>query len=914
MLNDSALRRTAACGAWGKTLTDRASKIPAFDIEVVEASRMTATSIAKYGFDEPLLVKDPPSSLGMRIPPINKLDEVAAVIGEQYPIKVIEVATQTQIEGHTLGDFAKYLSNYSPTSHKILNMITLEFSSTPLSAKVETPSFVRDCDWIDSMWPLDRRSRGEYPAVQKYCLSGMAGSYTDFHVDFGGTSVWYHVLSGKKRFYLVPPTTQNLKAYANWTISSAGESQFFGDIVQAHEKSGQPQLFVLDLLPGQTLMIPGAWIHAVYTPEDALVMGGNFLTAAKIVRQLQVAQVEQMTRVGRQYRFPYFKEINFYMLCKLLPLARKGLQAAQEAKSVVGIDWEEVFEDEDDDVAGAASALIGEVVVLRQLPFLVRISELWTAGGQLATAKADAAKLAVVANISISEYNAADIKDIKSIDDIFATWWTVLDQVAKLHDEPSSTIESENIRRVQNSHQDNINFLDSSFIHGGLAGGCNSWEENSLRHALRGDVHQFSAPSSGASPTATFSKKSSPDPVAAPVIVVNTKWVQCISCEKWRTAPAHIDVDSLPDNWECGQNTWDQYNNCSVLEEDTDSKSGTNQDYTQVEGQLNHKSPKQEHQITLKQGESDSSGLKLSLSALKRSRDSGTEIKDETTKETRTNEKKRKIHLTLAPKAKKIKIIEDQTDSYAMHYDSLVTTSTEGNGRTRGKKLSRGFLEDAADVEVDDDNDATSEGIPDFEEKEGDQEGYEDVQDPGVTEEDFDFSESEEEEDLQDSDGSDYEEEASDDGLDVVHVELEEGENEAPEPEKRSKKKTKNINSVLLSSEKRDGETSARLTAPVWKIGKFSGGISATESSSNSAAGMPSLAALVGAASSSSADIKSQVKPKSPSTTVAVARKPATHQAAPVTFRSNTGAGSARPGQKQPPSRAQLMKLLSMKR
>ena len=32
------------------------------------------------------------------------------------------------------------------------------------------------------------------PYVQKYCLMGVKDSYTDFHVDFGGSSVWYHVL------------------------------------------------------------------------------------------------------------------------------------------------------------------------------------------------------------------------------------------------------------------------------------------------------------------------------------------------------------------------------------------------------------------------------------------------------------------------------------------------------------------------------------------------------------------------------------------------------------------------------------------------------------------------------------------------------------------------------------------------
>ena len=37
-----------------------------------------------------------------------------------------------------------------------------------------------------------------YPKVQKYCLMSVKGCYTDFHVDFGGTSVWYHILKGAK--------------------------------------------------------------------------------------------------------------------------------------------------------------------------------------------------------------------------------------------------------------------------------------------------------------------------------------------------------------------------------------------------------------------------------------------------------------------------------------------------------------------------------------------------------------------------------------------------------------------------------------------------------------------------------------------------------------------------------------------
>ena len=39
----------------------------------------------------------------------------------------------------------------------------------------------------------------------------VAGCYTDFHIDFGGTSVWYHILKGQKVFWLIPPTDANLK-------------------------------------------------------------------------------------------------------------------------------------------------------------------------------------------------------------------------------------------------------------------------------------------------------------------------------------------------------------------------------------------------------------------------------------------------------------------------------------------------------------------------------------------------------------------------------------------------------------------------------------------------------------------------------------------------------------------------------
>lgn len=57
---------------------------------------------------------------------------------------------------------------------------------------VEVPEIAQKMSWVENYWPDD--SFFPKPFVQKYCLMGMKNSYTDFHIDFGGTSVWYHVL------------------------------------------------------------------------------------------------------------------------------------------------------------------------------------------------------------------------------------------------------------------------------------------------------------------------------------------------------------------------------------------------------------------------------------------------------------------------------------------------------------------------------------------------------------------------------------------------------------------------------------------------------------------------------------------------------------------------------------------------
>lgn len=90
-------------------------------------------------------------------------------------------------------------------------MISLEFSHTKLENYIQSPTVVRQIDWVDVVWPRKlKESQIEstnlidemmYPKVQKYCLMSVKNCYTDFHVDFGGTSVWYHILKGNHIIY-----------------------------------------------------------------------------------------------------------------------------------------------------------------------------------------------------------------------------------------------------------------------------------------------------------------------------------------------------------------------------------------------------------------------------------------------------------------------------------------------------------------------------------------------------------------------------------------------------------------------------------------------------------------------------------------------------------------------------------------
>ncbi|XP_055009402.1 lysine-specific demethylase 2B isoform X2 [Boleophthalmus pectinirostris] len=271
--------------------------------------------VQREGLRKPLIFKEK-DGLGIRMPDSQfTVSEIKGLVGSRRSVDVMDVSTQKGSE-MSMAQFVRYYETPEEERDKLFNVISLEFSHTKLEHLIKRPTVIDQVDWVDNMWPPDLKhsqtegtnviSEMKYPKVQRYCLMSVKGCYTDFHIDFGGTSVWYHVFKGKKVFWLVPPTSYNLALYEDWVLSGKQSDIFLGDRADGCQR--------VELKQGYTFFIPSGWIHAVYTPEDTLVFGGNILHSFNIPMQLTIHEIENRTKVHSKFRFPFYYEMCWYVI------------------------------------------------------------------------------------------------------------------------------------------------------------------------------------------------------------------------------------------------------------------------------------------------------------------------------------------------------------------------------------------------------------------------------------------------------------------------------------------------------------------------------------------------------------------------------------------------------------------------
>uniref|UniRef100_A0A3Q2VZ05 Lysine-specific demethylase 2B n=1 Tax=Haplochromis burtoni TaxID=8153 RepID=A0A3Q2VZ05_HAPBU len=302
-------------------------------VRVMEGKDFTYEYVQREGLRIPLIFKEK-DQLGIRMPdPEFTVSEIKGLVGSRRSVDVMDVSTQKGSE-MSMAQFVRYYETPEEERDKLFNVISLEFSHTKLENLIKRPTVVDQVDWVDNMWPPGLKqsqteatniiSEMKYPKVQRYCLMSVKGCYTDFHIDFGGTSVWYHVFKGQKVFWLVPPTPYNLALYEDWVLSGKQSDVFLGDRADGCQR--------VELQQGYTFFIPSGWIHAVYTPVDTLVFGGNILHSFNIPMQLTIYEIENRTKVHSKFRFPFYYEICWYVLERYLHCLTKRSYFSQEIR------------------------------------------------------------------------------------------------------------------------------------------------------------------------------------------------------------------------------------------------------------------------------------------------------------------------------------------------------------------------------------------------------------------------------------------------------------------------------------------------------------------------------------------------------------------------------------------------------
>lgn len=265
------------------------------------------------GLKKPVLIPNADlKRVGMELPVAKEditIDYITNEMGADTSLEVMDVLTQQSVSpGWDLGQWREYFLAEESTRDRIRNVISLEISDCKtLGKNFKRPRVVREWDLVDKVWVKEPKR----PKVTKYCLMSVKESFTDFHLDFSGTAVYYTVCSGSKTFLMFPPTEHNLSLYTSWCLHQDQNYTWFADFCK--NKGGKINSpsggFKVNLKAGDLFMIPSGWIHSVYTPEDTIVIGGNFLTLMNIPMHLRINDVEKETHVPQRFRFPLFNKV-----------------------------------------------------------------------------------------------------------------------------------------------------------------------------------------------------------------------------------------------------------------------------------------------------------------------------------------------------------------------------------------------------------------------------------------------------------------------------------------------------------------------------------------------------------------------------------------------------------------------------
>ncbi|KAK3265382.1 hypothetical protein CYMTET_25930 [Cymbomonas tetramitiformis] len=236
----------------------------------MSAANITTEWMRNDGLRVPVFISAYPTAamdLGMEVPSGLTVAAVGSVIGPRHSISTVNVSKQVEGPLLTMGDWMDYWATPPEERPQVLKTSLLPVAGSPLEQRLRAPAAIRGSDLAYHAWPEELGGR---PQVQSNVLMSVEGSHRDFALDVGGASVWYHMLSGHQVFLMAPPTRPNLSAFVKWSIARRrGVAGFFGELAGG--------MYRCEVKAGETLLVPGGWVHATAALQDSVAVGGHFL-------------------------------------------------------------------------------------------------------------------------------------------------------------------------------------------------------------------------------------------------------------------------------------------------------------------------------------------------------------------------------------------------------------------------------------------------------------------------------------------------------------------------------------------------------------------------------------------------------------------------------------------------------------
>ncbi|KAM9918121.1 hypothetical protein OXX59_008883 [Metschnikowia pulcherrima] len=285
-------------------------------VDVLSSGELTKEYVFATGLSKPVLVPDVTGESGLRLPVARDkitVEYISQKCGANASVEVMDVLSQqSETPSWSLAQWREYFYTPEAERDRIRNVISLEVSQTDeLGSGFVRPKMVTDLDLVDKVWCDADGNDQKRPQVTVYCLMSVRGSYTDFHIDFSGTPVYYTVCHGTKTFLMYPPTDNNLALYESWCHEPQQNFTWFAGYTKrvGGKKIRPADGFKISLKKGDLFIIPSGWIHSVYTPDDAVIIGGNYLTIRDLPMHTRIYELEKHTRVPSKYRFPMFNKV-----------------------------------------------------------------------------------------------------------------------------------------------------------------------------------------------------------------------------------------------------------------------------------------------------------------------------------------------------------------------------------------------------------------------------------------------------------------------------------------------------------------------------------------------------------------------------------------------------------------------------